>query len=70
MLTFPELLNTDQAANYLGLSVDTLQGWRCKDPKRAGGPPFIKLNEITVRYRKTALEAWLEARTVNPVTDR
>jgi predicted DNA-binding transcriptional regulator AlpA len=66
MTTLPELLNTDQAANYLGLSVDTLQGWRCRDPKRAGGPPFIKLNEITVRYRRCALEAWLDSRTVTP----
>jgi predicted DNA-binding transcriptional regulator AlpA len=65
-----QLLTPEQAANYLNLSVDALQGWRCKTPGRAGGPPFIKISGITVRYRRSEIEAWLNDRTITPVTDR
>ncbi|MGM0583463.1 MAG: helix-turn-helix transcriptional regulator [Pseudomonadota bacterium] len=31
---------------------------------RGDGPPFIKISRRCVRYRRTDLEAWLAARTV------
>jgi len=34
-----ELLKEEDAANFLGVSVRTLQGWRFK----GGGPKFIKM---------------------------
>lgn len=56
------LLNDKDAAQYLGLSVHTLRRWRV-DPDRAkSGPPFIKLNHA-VRYRRTALDSWLDQNT-------
>lgn len=51
------LLNETQAAEYLGLSVRTLQAWRV----RGGGPVFVKLGRA-VRYRPDDLNAWINER--------
>ena len=53
------LLTENEAAKYLRVSVRTVQGWRCS----GGGPPFVRLGRL-VRYRDTALEAWLGMREV------
>ena len=50
-------LDSDQAAEYLGLKRTTLEAWRC----RGGGPKFVKLGRA-VRYRQTDLDAWIESR--------
>lgn len=52
-----EMLNTDEAAAYLGLARRTLEGMRWKK----NGPRFVKLNR-SVRYRKSDLDAYIEAR--------
>lgn len=52
-----EMLNTDEAAAYLGLARRTLEGMRWKKE----GPKFVKLNR-SVRYRKSDLDAYIEAR--------
>lgn len=54
-----ELMNTQQAAEYLGRKPNTLQEWRCK----GGGPVYIKSGHRTIHYRKTDLDAWIERRT-------
>lgn len=62
-----ELLTTGEAAFLLDLSPSTLTTWR-SDPSRAplqGGPPFTRVGRgprAPVRYRRSALLAWQEAR--------
>ena len=51
------MLNEQDAAAYLGLSVRTLQAWR----QRGGGPRFYKLGRA-VRYARSNLDAWLDCR--------
>ena len=50
-------LNSDQAAEYLGLKRPTLEAWRC----RGNGPQFVKLGRL-VKYRRADLDAFIEAR--------
>lgn len=57
MQTINLMLDTKKAANYLGLSVATLEAWRT----RGGGPVFLKLGKA-VRYRIADLESFLNAR--------
>ena len=48
-------LTSGEAARYLGYSVAALQLWRCQ----GGGPVYVKINRNSVRYRKSALDAWI-----------
>ena len=50
-------LNSEEAADYLGLQRTTLEAWRC----RGGGPRFVKLGRA-VRYRQADLDDWIESR--------
>jgi Helix-turn-helix domain len=52
------LLNEVQAADFLDLSIRTLQAWRL----RGSGPPFVKAGRA-VRYRRRDLLDWIEANT-------
>lgn len=49
-----DVMDTAQAAAYLGLSRQFLEIARCK----GGSPAFVKWGRV-VRYRKAALDAWL-----------
>ena len=60
-LPTPEYLNTRQAAHYLGLSHQYLEIARHKGK----GPPYTRLARA-IRYRKTALDAWMASRERNP----
>ncbi len=51
------VLTTRQAAQYLGLSISTLNKWRCY----GFGPKYLKLGRA-VRYRQEELDAYLGAR--------
>lgn len=51
------LVNTTQAADYLGLSPRTLERWRVG----GGGPAYVVLGSKSVRYRRSALDAFLAA---------
>lgn len=53
----PLLLTEKKAAEILGFSPRTLQGWRSE-----GGPglPFVRISKGCVRYRRSDIEAWLE----------
>jgi hypothetical protein len=55
------LLDSEQAAKFLGTTANTLGVWRCN---RAVRLPFIKLGKA-VRYRLSDLEAYLKANTVD-----
>lgn len=50
------LMTEKAAAEYLGISIRTLQAWRV----RGGGVRFVKMGKA-VRYRPQDLEAWVEA---------
>ncbi len=58
------LLKTQQAANYLALSVTTLEKYRVY----GGGPSFVRLGRA-VRYRTADLNAWLESRVRTSTSD-
>lgn len=58
-------LTTKEAAEYLGLSPNTLAGWRYMNT----GPTYQRLGtsrRAKVRYRRADLDQWLEANTVVP----
>lgn len=54
-----EWLVPRMAAQYLMVSVSTLAKWRCY----GGGPAFSRVGR-SVRYHRTELDLYLEARTV------
>lgn len=56
-----ELLSETPAADYLDASPLTLRDWR----KRGRGPAFVKIGR-NVRYRREDLDAYIEARRVDP----
>jgi hypothetical protein len=55
------LLTEGEAADFLKLSVRTLQAWRL----RVAGPAFIHVGRA-IRYRRRDLINWVEANTVSP----
>lgn len=57
------LLHEVEAAEYLSLSPRTLQTWR----RQGVGPAFIQAGRA-VRYRRSALDSWVDAQTVVPPT--
>lgn len=58
------LLNEAQAANYLNVSVRTLQQWRMS----GRGPLFTKLSRA-VRYRVADLEAYVAGGVARSTTE-
>jgi excisionase family DNA binding protein len=55
-----DLLNTEQAATYLGVTSRTLEVWRCT---KRHAIPYIKVGRL-VKYRKTELDHWLARQTI------
>lgn len=60
-----DILNTREAADYVRLAKPTLEHFRI----RGDGPIFLRLG-TAVRYRKTDLDEWLNARRVRSTSDR
>ncbi|MFF2216454.1 helix-turn-helix transcriptional regulator [Streptomyces antibioticus] len=67
-------LNLPKAAEYLGISPNTLYVWR----HRRQGPPSFRMGR-RVMYRITALDAWVQAQeqadsrsnpALNPLTQK
>lgn len=58
METSDRLMTVADLAEMLGIPVNTLYGWRC----RGEGPPGYRIGRY-VRYRRAAVEAWLESQT-------
>ena len=59
------LLYTVEAAFLLGLSPRTLEALRL----RGGGPPYIQVTPKAIRYRRSVLNAWLDARCRKSTSD-
>lgn len=55
-----DLLNTEQAAAYLGVTPRTLEVWRCT---KRHAIPYIKVGRL-VKYRKAELDHWLAQQTI------
>lgn len=58
-------LNTEQAAEFLGVSPGTMANWRWS--KAPGKPPHVHLGagkNAPVRYRRSELVSYLERQTV------
>lgn len=56
----PDFLVREQsAAEFLDVSVRTLQAWR----QNGDGPPFHKVGARAVRYRFSELEDWVTSQT-------
>lgn len=57
-----ELWDRQTCARFLGLDPRTLDLWR----QKKFGPPVIKLGggRGVIRYRRTEVEAWLDAQTL------
>ena len=56
--SFPQdqLMTVEQAAQYLGLAVSTLNKWRC----HGGGPAFLKMGRA-VRYKMESLDNYIDS---------
>lgn len=59
------LLNTKQAAQFLGLSKAFLE----RDRWAGAKVPFIKIGDRAVRYRLEDLHAYIESRTRKSTSD-
>lgn len=53
-------LSTRDAADYLGVNYFTLSRWRSE----GRGPTFVQLGPRIIRYRRAALDAFLDAQSV------
>ena len=51
-----ELLTTKQVAKLLTVSQATLESWR----SGGGGPRYCRIGKL-IRYRRSALQQWLDA---------
>lgn len=61
------LLDSHEAAAFLGVGYDALRAWRSR--KSPGSRPFIRLGDgpcAPVRYRRSELVAYLERQTTFP----
>src|SRR5579859_4949344 len=57
-----ELLNEAQTAELLGVAPGTLTDWR----GQRIGPPWVKMTNRLIRYRRADVEKWLSDRTIDP----
>jgi len=58
------LMTEAAAADFLGVSIRTMQAWRV----RGGGPRYCKLSKA-VRYRPADLEAFVEGNLTNSTSE-
>lgn len=60
-----KLLNTEEAANYLGVEKTFLE----RDRWAGAQVPFVRLGTRTIRYRKPDLDAFIESRVCASTSD-
>jgi predicted DNA-binding transcriptional regulator AlpA len=60
---FDPILSERELAEWLHTSRPTLQRQRSD----GSGPPFVQLSERRIGYRKSIVERWLEARTIESI---
>lgn len=57
------LLSAREAANYLGITEQTLATWRCN---KRYGIPYVKVGRL-VKYRQSSLDTFLDNQTMGEV---
>jgi predicted DNA-binding transcriptional regulator AlpA len=57
------ILSEEDLSKWIDTSRPTLQRQRSD----GSGPPFVQLSERRIGYRRSAVERWLETRTINRV---
>jgi predicted DNA-binding transcriptional regulator AlpA len=57
------ILSERELAEWLGVSLPSLQRMRAEGT----GPRFVQLTQRRIGYRKSAVELWLSARTIDRV---
>lgn len=62
MIELQSTLTPKQAAKYMGISEAVLRLWRAESK----GPRYFRAGEKLVRYRRTDLDSWIEARLSAP----
>ncbi len=60
------LIGETAFAEYLNLSVRTIQGFRYK----GGGPRFVRISSRCVKYRRIDGREWAEARLCSSTSDQ
>ena len=60
------LIDESEAAGFLGLTVRCLQGWRYK----GSGPRFVRVSARCIRYRRSELRDFADARLRTSTSDR
>lgn len=67
MIARRELMTEVAAAEHIGMSMAFLRAARCRGSlgNHNPGPPFLRLGR-SVRYDRADLDAWLDARRVDP----
>lgn len=63
--TNPEMLDARQFAEYVHITPDTAAQWRYKGI----GPKFVKIGPRRVLYRRTDVDSWLDAQTVQSTAE-
>jgi predicted DNA-binding transcriptional regulator AlpA len=58
------VFNVKQAGTYIGCSESVLRLWR----SQGKGPRYFRAGKL-VRYRRTDLDSWIEARLCEPVNE-
>jgi excisionase family DNA binding protein len=59
------LLNYAETSQLLGVKVNTLYAWVSRRVI-----PFVRLSPRVVRFRREEIEAWMDERSVHPVSSR
>lgn len=59
------LIDEKDAAAFLGLSVRTIQAFRVK----GGGAQYVRISARCIRYRRSDLRSWFEARLRSSTSD-
>ena len=58
------LMTTEQLARMLGVDPSSVRRWRTSTPVQ--GPPFIRMSDRVVKYRRADVQGWLDSRRVDP----
>jgi predicted DNA-binding transcriptional regulator AlpA len=67
-VTHDVLIDTDEAAQRMGISANTLQWWRwAKWPDQ---PPPVRVGKRGVRYRTSDIAAWIASRQTKVKPDK
>ena len=61
-----QLMDEKQAAALLNVSIKSLQAWR----SRGGGPKFLKIGRLLVRYRLEDLQAFVVSALRSSTSDQ